>query len=722
MDDLRLPTPPPILHAPKYRLAPPQHRLNLATVEYPGPVHSIQNALDSLGGVNSVAKAFTAALRNNAGDQEGGGGEEDAATAAAERVPLELNLDPNNRFSHPVQAHMTTTSNIVCRVVKRRRKKPIRDANGVIIDAGMYQIQPIAVEHRLARFRAMADYQYTPSRHAGEDSALDMAEAIEKMDIKAIRNFKMPPPSEDYPESAFLPPPTFSRHPLPSIFDMHPAPGTVRVTTDAGLTRLISAGRYKVRTVQSILHVQRQVPTEPESILLDELGRDELSPIEEKMKKLLEERPCWTRTAMLNQLSPEEHKAINANKSCWPMVSYTFADGPFRDLVIRYGYDPRADPEARFYQHIALRNLANVRTRAQPGTRAQAQAGAASSRRGDKAPTTSNLSHEFDGEHVYGKIGHFQLCDISDPLLKSLIDSPDGVLPACSSDPNEGWYAYDYLEQIRQILKRKWHGLLNGLQVSSADCEDLLGWQLSNTSRAGQAKKGPGGGGSGVKGPRRSKSRRSRANSDASASSGGAAVSSSSSSSGGRASSDQGQEEEEEDVWRSDQTSDDDDSLDSADEAARLASSSTARASRKLRRSTRGGAAATAAAGESSPAPGGAGDNDIDNNDDDDDEDEAGFDRRASTSAATPKPGPGAGPRTSTAASRKSKTGLGLAPWDKPKKKRAQAKMPETEAELFARVNRAARRNSQRQSSAAAAPAGPRIDPDTGEEMDEESS
>lgn len=93
---------------------------------------------------------------------------------------------------------------------------------------------------------------------------------------------------------------------------MHPAPGTVRVTTDAGVTRLINAGRYKVRTVQSILHVQRDVPTGPEPVLLAELGRDELSPVEEKMERLLEERPCWTRTAMMNQFSPEEHKAINA--------------------------------------------------------------------------------------------------------------------------------------------------------------------------------------------------------------------------------------------------------------------------------------------------------------------------------------------------------------------------------------------------------------------------
>lgn len=93
---------------------------------------------------------------------------------------------------------------------------------------------------------------------------------------------------------------------------MQPAPGTIRVTTDAGVTRLINGGRYKVRTVQSILHVQRHVPTGPEPVLLAELGRDDLSPLEQKMHDLLRERPCWTRTALLNQLSADDHKVINA--------------------------------------------------------------------------------------------------------------------------------------------------------------------------------------------------------------------------------------------------------------------------------------------------------------------------------------------------------------------------------------------------------------------------
>lgn len=90
---------------------------------------------------------------------------------------------------------------------------------------------------------------------------------------------------------------------------------------------------------------------------------------------------------------------------------------------------------------------------------------------------------------VHSKVGHFQLCDILDPLCRSLIDSTDGILPFCSSDINEGWYAYDYFEQIRQVVRRKWQGLLNGIEVTTEDCEDLLRWQCSKESRVGQGRR-----------------------------------------------------------------------------------------------------------------------------------------------------------------------------------------------------------------------------------------
>ncbi|BGP28877.1 tau 95 subunit of transcription factor TFIIIC [Rhodotorula toruloides] len=469
-DQLRLPTPPPILHAPTLRLPPPESMPNFATVEYPAPVSSVDSALGTIGGVERVAVA----LQNH-------------VDGAPTSRPIELDLDPENRFFHTIPANVASTHNIVCKVIKRRRKKPKRDVDGNIVEEGIYSIEPVGIEHKIARFRAMADFQYYPDIPVDDETFL-LAEAMSKLDVKGIRTYRLSPPSEDFRESAFIPPPAFSRHRLPQNFDMRPAFGTTIQTTESGVTRLVHAARSKTRTIRSIMSFEEQVPAGPEEVLLKELGREVPNAIEARLMKLLEERPVWTRPAMMNQLTPAEVKMVHANKSqCWARVGYTFSDGPFRDLIVRFGYDPRQHPEARFFQHITLRNPENVRIRPQPGMRALSQAHFSGTK--PNTERASNLSHIFDGKQVYSKIGHFQLCDISDPLCRSLIDSPDGVLDFCSSDINEGWYAYDYFEQIRQVVRRKWQGLLNGIEVATEDCDDLLRWQCSRESRVGQGRR-----------------------------------------------------------------------------------------------------------------------------------------------------------------------------------------------------------------------------------------
>lgn len=149
---------------------------------------------------------------------------------------------------------------------------------------------------------------------------------------------------------------------------MRPAFGTTIQTTESGVTRLVHAARSKTRTIRSIMSFEEQVPTGPEEVLLKELGREEPNAIEARLMQLLEERPVWTRPAMMNHLTPAEVKMVHAyvfsilvslledrpprllrrNKSqCWARVGYTFSDGPFRDLIVRFGYDPRQHREAR---------------------------------------------------------------------------------------------------------------------------------------------------------------------------------------------------------------------------------------------------------------------------------------------------------------------------------------------------------------------------------------
>ena len=42
-------------------------------------------------------------------------------------------------------------------------------------------------------------------------------------------------------------------------------------------------------------------------------------------------------------------------KSCLPYVAYNLVKGPFRQLWVRYGYDPKTDPSSALYQTIHFR-------------------------------------------------------------------------------------------------------------------------------------------------------------------------------------------------------------------------------------------------------------------------------------------------------------------------------------------------------------------------------
>jgi len=371
-------------------------------------------------------------------------------------------LQPENPYFHSIPAtRLKNENNLIIKITKRKRRKE-------------YKLEPFGIEQELIRWRQFADFQYQPKLSL-TDPVINLVErGIKNLDINELSQFEMPQPTSNTTCSeVYLPPPVFSRHGLPQNFDFKPAGGATRqVHPVTGLTRLVNSTRYKVKTIQSILFIQDEIPHAPEESFLKELKRTELNPVEQKMKDLLDkERPVWTRLALLNQLSLEESKYVNNNKHVWPLIGYTFQDGPFRDLIIKFGYDPRKDPQARFYQHFVLRNLNNVRTKALPN-------------KSTSTSSTSDKSHIFDGTTVYSKIGNFQLIDIHDQLSKTLIEQTEGVLSKCSPDPLEGWYAFDYLDQIKQVVRRKFMGLINhtGI-VQDSDCHDLLGWELSNESR-----------------------------------------------------------------------------------------------------------------------------------------------------------------------------------------------------------------------------------------------
>ena len=87
----------------------PAHELpttHFYSIEYPGYVRpeSASKAIHTLGGQSSIDRAFR-------------------RSAPREDSLLELNLRPDNPFSHPLLGDLVPTNNILLRVVKRKHKR-----------------------------------------------------------------------------------------------------------------------------------------------------------------------------------------------------------------------------------------------------------------------------------------------------------------------------------------------------------------------------------------------------------------------------------------------------------------------------------------------------------------------------------------------------------------------------------------------------------------------
>lgn len=74
----------------------------------------------------------------------------------------------------------------------------------------------------------------------------------------------------------------------------------------------------------------------------------------EHLRLIFEERPIWTRGAVVYHIRtiPEVNK--ERIKQLLPYVAYYWMNGPWRTLWTKFGYDPRKDPEAKMYVCLFL--------------------------------------------------------------------------------------------------------------------------------------------------------------------------------------------------------------------------------------------------------------------------------------------------------------------------------------------------------------------------------
>lgn len=277
---------------------------NVFTIEYPGYItssaDSLERALASLSPIfgprtDSASSAYALAHLTSLLDQGG--------RVIECRLPSWTGKhDEFDLYRHPILGDVTPSDTLVVRVHKQVWK---RVAQGTVERRKHYRIEVLGACSRCIRFRRMADYAFRPElpAHTSKHPTMKLHQALEEMDVAAMRAHRFPPEQEDYHTDeggklrsnlAMIPPPFFNRQELPFYYGYRQNPTSSLQTVSfastskrsrrtarkgdsdllhaghehAEVTRYLNRARWRNMAPIAVKFAEAgPVPTEPDAIL-----------------------------------------------------------------------------------------------------------------------------------------------------------------------------------------------------------------------------------------------------------------------------------------------------------------------------------------------------------------------------------------------------------------------------------------------------------------------
>lgn len=296
--------------------------------------------------------------------------------------------------------------------------------------------------------------------------------------MSKFRQFGLKPGTDLTKNQEIIAPPLMTQITLPIYYHYSQNPYVRAIDGPDGTTEMVNT-TAKVQSVGHFIGIRHPIPSAP-------TGRPSVRDpmfdnVVKAIKLCMEERPVWTRRSIINRICDLEYDPKQPHKRIPPSLSqqivknaiqyagYQFKGGPWRDAVVRYGYDPRKDPKSRIYQTLIFR-LRRLEV-GQMGEMWQ------EIRKRDLASTKGTIdantkSHLFDGK-TYSEDGKvWQVCDLTDPLLaKLLAEAP--TRPECDVE-GSGWYHRGLWTKARAIMKCKMRAIQFGRHLTDEDFEPAL--------------------------------------------------------------------------------------------------------------------------------------------------------------------------------------------------------------------------------------------------------
>ncbi|KAI4599835.1 tau 95 subunit of transcription factor TFIIIC [Pestalotiopsis sp. 9143b] len=441
----------------------PQHKI--VAVEHPCVVKNTDKGLKSFGRNPNYGKLIE--------DESG-------------RVSLPMWLRPDIPTTKPLMSHAAASNNVVLKITvpkrtgrkrKRGSDEPFtgdaipssadepynrvcsesrQDDPSLILrklqeTAGRYQAEAVGTIRDSHRYHGLADFQFSAS---AMPFLTKITDHMLPLKVSKLRQLQLDP--NLYPEKGqeIIPPPYYTDRVVPFnyFYEQNPYVRADGVDEQGNAIMVNVQGRLAKTYGYYIEHNYYPIPTKP----LKDVANSRQVPKDllERMRAALDERPIWTRRALITRVAP--YYSDNSLKIAVQLVGYQFKGGPWRDAVIKYGVDPRSDPKYRIYQTLAfkLEGLPTDRTVKNGIARSMAREEAA-------------RSHHWDGTQYCTNGKFWQICDITDPVLVKLIN--DAPLREECDIASDGWYYGGTWAKIKAFMKAKMVAIRHGRMGSDED-------------------------------------------------------------------------------------------------------------------------------------------------------------------------------------------------------------------------------------------------------------
>ncbi|KAH5240132.1 hypothetical protein HBI72_214630 [Parastagonospora nodorum] len=460
----------------------------ISVVEHPCIVKNVDKGIASLGGPVKLSKG----LRSKPEATTEGENDDDL------KQLISVSLRPDDPFAKRLLSTAVTTNNILLKVTvpKRTGRKRKRGSSGPFLceegveaepngsssthnkqpsktyvnastifrslqdNASTYKASIAGLVDETHRFRTMPDLQYSATHN---ENMIKLRDHVLPARYSGIKDYEVNTAAGADLSKSVGPSAEFVQ--MPIAFNYRFQQNTFVKYTDEGVVNLQRSLAHSSYII--IKPTDGDVPTGPKANLPPESSLTPyLQTIVTQIKTELEKRPIITRHLLYNKLGWDRRVRI---RQAAVYCGYFFESGPWREALVRWGVDPRKDPEYRKYQTVSFMSYLKS-GRAKHGRSFDDHV----QRLTQMSAKELEREHIFDGKSVSTTGNLFQFCDLSDPLLTKVLSTQD-IRTTCAPT-FQGWYHVGTWAKVTVILKHKMNTLIAGETPDDTVYERVVSW------------------------------------------------------------------------------------------------------------------------------------------------------------------------------------------------------------------------------------------------------